>query len=166
MWNDDKVRYHTGFPGRSAGKESACNVGDLGSIPGLGRSPEKRTLPTLVFWPGEFHGLYSPQTCKESDTTERLSLSLSTFSFHICYILLFSHSVVLDSFVTPWTVAHQNPLSTGFPREEYWSGLPFPSPEDLPDSGIGPVSPALAGGSLTSEQLGKSYVTYGCVFAR
>ena len=127
---------------------------------------EKRTLPTPVFWPGEFHGLYSPQTCKESDTTERLSLSLSTFSFHICYILLFSHSVVLDSFVTPWTVAHQNPLSTGFPREEYWSGLPFPSPEDLPDSGIGPVSPALAGGSLTSEQLGKSYVTYGCVFAR
>ena len=39
LWNDDKVRYHMGFPGSSAGKESACNVGDLGSIPGLGRSP-------------------------------------------------------------------------------------------------------------------------------
>jgi len=127
---------------------------------------EKRMLPTPVFWPGEFHGLYSPQTCKESDTSERLSLSLYTFSFHICYILLFSHSVMLDSFVTPWTVAHQNPLSMAFPREECWRGLPFPSPEDLPDSGIGPVSPALAGGSLTSEQLGKSCVTYGCVFAR
>ena len=68
--------------------------------------------------------------------------------------------------MTPWTVAHQNPLSTGFPREEYWSGLQFPYPEELPDSGIGPVSPALAGGSLTIEQLGKYYVTYGCVFAR
>ena len=42
----------------SAGKESACNAGDLGSIPGLGRSPWRRErLPTPVFWPGEFHGL-------------------------------------------------------------------------------------------------------------
>ena len=44
-------------------KESAYNVGDLGLIPGLGRS-------TPVFWPGEFHGLYSPRVCKESDMTE------------------------------------------------------------------------------------------------
>ena len=64
-----------GFPCGSAGKESACNVGDLGSIPGLGRSPgEGKRLPTPVFWPGEFHGLYSPWGHKESDTTERLSL--------------------------------------------------------------------------------------------
>ena len=49
------------FPCGSAGKESACNVGDLSSIPGLGRSPgEWEWLPTPVFWPGEFHGLYSP----------------------------------------------------------------------------------------------------------
>ena len=54
----------------SAGKESACNVGDLGWIPGLGRSPgEGKRLPTPVFWPGEFHGLYSPWGRKESDTT-------------------------------------------------------------------------------------------------
>ena len=46
-------------------------------------------------------------------------------------------------FVTPWTVAYQAPLSVGFSREEYWSGLPFPSPGDLPDSGIEPGSPAL-----------------------
>ena len=45
----------------------------------------------------------------------------------------------------PWTVAHQAPLSTGFARQEYWSGLPFPSPGDLPDSGIEPASLALAG---------------------
>ena len=55
-------------------------------------------------------------------------------------------------FVTPWTAACQAPLSMGFPRQEYWSGLPFPSPGDLPDPGIESVtlvSPALAGGFLT-----------------
>ena len=46
-------------------------------------------------------------------------------------------------FVTPWTVAHHAPLSMGLSRQEYWSGLPFPSPEDLPDPGIKPRSPAL-----------------------
>ena len=62
-----------GFPCGSAGKESTCNAGDLGSIPELGRSPgEGERLPTPVFWPGEFHGLYSPWGRKESDTTERL----------------------------------------------------------------------------------------------
>ena len=44
-----------------------------------------------------------------------------------------------DSFVTPWTIACQAPLSMGFSRQEYWSGLPFPSPGDLPDSGIKPA---------------------------
>ena len=53
--------------------------------------------------------------------------------------------------VTPWTVAHQAPLSIGFSRQEYWSGLPFPSPGDLPDPGIEPASPALAGGFFTTE---------------
>ena len=61
---------------------------------------------------------------------------------------LFSHQVVSDSFATPWTVAHQSPLSMGFLREEYWSGLPFPSPEDLPDRRIKPMSPALQADSL------------------
>ena len=101
----------------SAGKESACNAGDPGSIPGLGRSAgegigyplqypwaslvaqlvknvpalqetwvrslgwenpwRRERLPTPVFWPGEFRGLYSPWGCKESDATEHLSLSLS-----------------------------------------------------------------------------------------
>ena len=46
-------------------------------------------------------------------------------------------------FVTPWTVAYQPPPSMGFSRQEYWSGLPFPSPGDLPDPGIEPGSPAL-----------------------
>ena len=46
----------------------------------------------------------------------------------------------------PWTAAHQAPLSMGFPRQEYWSGLPYPSPGDLPKPGIEPESSALAGG--------------------
>ena len=60
-----------------------------------------------------------------------------------------------DSLVTPWTVAHQASLSMGFSRREYQSGLPFPSPGDLPDPGIEPSSPALAGGFFTTESPGK-----------
>ena len=106
------------FPHSLVGKESACNAGDPGSIPGSGRSPgegigyplqyfwaslvaqlvknllqcgrpgfdlqvekipwRRERLPTPVFWPGEFRGLYSPQGRKESDTTEWLSLSLQS----------------------------------------------------------------------------------------
>ena len=51
-------------------------------------------------------------------------------------------------FATPWTVAYQAPLSVGFSRQEYWNGLPFPSPGHLPDSGIKSESPALADISL------------------
>ena len=58
-------------------------------------------------------------------------------------------------FVTPWTVAHQAPPFMGFSRQEYWSGLPFPSPGDLPDPGIKPRSPALQADALTSEPPGK-----------
>ena len=58
-------------------------------------------------------------------------------------------------FATPWTVAHQAPLFMGFPRQEYWSGLPFPSAGDLPNSGIEPESPALAGRFFTVELPGK-----------
>ena len=59
---------------------------------------------------------------------------------HVC-------SFMSDS-ATPWTAAHQAPLPMGFPRQEYWSRLPFPPPGDLPDPGIKPGSPALAGGFL------------------
>ena len=63
-------------------------------------------------------------------------------------------------FGTPWTVAHQAPLSMGFSRQEYWSGLPFPSPGDLPKPGIKPRSPALQADALTSESPGKPKVSY------
>ena len=58
-----------------------------------------------------------------------------------------------DSFATPWTVAHQVPLSMGFPRQEYWIGLPFPSPGHLPDPGIEPASPAWQADSLLLSHL-------------
>ena len=68
-----------GFSAGSAGKESTCNVGDLGLIPGLGRSPgEGNGYSTPVFWPGESHGLYTPWGHKELDMTERLSLHFTS----------------------------------------------------------------------------------------
>ena len=66
-----------------------------------------------------------------------------------------SRSVVSDS-ATPWSVAHQALLSMGFYRQEYWSGLPFPSPEDLPDPGIEPRSFTLEADSLLSEPTGEA----------
>ena len=74
--------------------------------------------------------------------------------------ILFSHQVMCDSFVTPWTLVCQAPPSMGFPRQEYCSGLLFPSPGDFPDSGIEPMSPALAGRFFISEPPGNSHMEY------
>ena len=61
-------------------------------------------------------------------------------------------------FVTLWTVACQAPMSVELSKQEYWSGLPFPFPRDLPDTGIEPISPALPGGFLTTEPPGEASV--------
>ena len=61
--------------------------------------------------------------------------------------------------VTPWTAAHQAPLSMGFPRQGYWGGWPFPSPGDFPDPGMEPASPRLADRFFTTEPLGKPKIT-------
>ena len=91
---------------------------------------------------------------------------LDTCSY-ICfyvYVQSLSHIRLLS---TPWTVARQAPLSMKFSRQEYWNGLPFPSPGDVPDPGIEPVSPGLAGRFFTIEPSGKpghrvsSYYYYG-----
>ena len=68
---------------------------------------------------------------------------------HISFFLLVTK--LCPTLVTPWTVACQSPLSMGFSRQEYWSGLPCPSPGDLPDPGIEPRSPALEADSLLTE---------------
>ena len=68
----------------------------------------------------------------------------------VCVLKEYSLSRV-RLFATPWTAAHQAPLSMGFSRQEYWRGLPFPSPGDLPDPGIELRSPKLQADSLPSE---------------
>ena len=70
--------------------------------------------------------------------------------YHCCLV-----SKTCPIFAIKWTVAHQAALSVGFSRQEYWSGLPFPSPGDLPNPGIEPRSPALEADALTSEPPGK-----------
>ena len=64
-------------------------------------------------------------------------------------------------FATPWTVVYQAPQSTEFSRQEYWSGLPFPSPGDLPNRGIEPGSPCLQADTLPSEPPGKPGAMHG-----
>ena len=69
----------------------------------------------------------------------------------IMLLLLVSHSQL---FATLWTVAHQAPLSMGFSRQEYWSGLPCPPPQDLPNPGTEPMSPTWQADSLSLSHLG------------
>ena len=84
---------------------------------------------------------------------------MDTFYDHQNYVSLCVHvSAVLSHvrlFVTPWTVACQAPLSMGFSRQECWSGLPFPSPGDLPDPGIEPALPALQANCLPLSPQGR-----------
>ena len=77
---------------------------------------------------------------------------------HVCVLGHFSR---VRLFASPWTAAHQAPLSTGFFRQEYWSGLPFSSLGDLPHPGMEPGSPALAGGFFTTEPLRKPLTGIG-----
>ena len=77
-------------------------------------------------------------------------------SNYMLFVIVYSLSHIRP-FYNPWTIAHQAPLTMGFPRQEYQSGLPFPSHGDLPNPGIKPESPALAGGFFTTELLGKPH---------
>ena len=67
-------------------------------------------------------------------------------------------------FATPWTIAHQTPLSIGLPSQEYWSGLPFPSSRDLPDPGLQPMFPALLGRFFTTKPPGKPDIRISWLF--
>ena len=69
--------------------------------------------------------------------------SIQIFKFPGCLFVMFDSA-------TPWTVGCQAPLSMGFPKQGYWSGVPFPSPGDLPNPGIEPAPPALAGRFFTT----------------
>ena len=85
------------------------------------------------------------------------SLRINVVGFILCSRMCM-HAQLLSCvlvFATPCTAAHQAPLSLGFSRQEYWSGLPFPSPGDLPDPGIKPMSPALTGDSFPLSHQGR-----------
>ena len=135
-----------GFPCGSAGKKSACNAGDLVLIPGLGRfSWRRERLPTPVFWPGEFQGLHSPWGCKESDTTEWLSLflvqrtdfqkKLVKYPLGICWLI---YSLI------------QSCYSGSLLQHVSCTSCPIACNFVVPQPGIEPVSPALEGRFLTS----------------
>ena len=122
-----------GFPCRSAGKESTCNAGDLGSIPGLGRSPGGGHGNPLQYSCLENpHGQrslvgYNPWGCKESDMTEHEYCTLlrgRTSAPDVEHVL--RCSVVSDS-LTPWTVSHQAPLSMGILQARILQWVVIPS---------------------------------------
>ena len=85
------------------------------------------------------------QACVPPRHRPAASVHLELEAVRACLVAL-----VVSDFATLWTVACQASLSMGFSRQEYWSGLPFPPPGDLPDPGIKPISPALAGVFFTT----------------
>ena len=139
-------------PFSSDGKASACNAGDLGSIPGSGRSlGEGNGNPLQYSCPANQDVLMPADT----------AAATAAKSLQSCPTLVVS-KVDSESEVTsrvrllttPWTVTYQAPQFMGFSRQEYWSGLPFPSPRDLLNPGIEPRSPALQADPLPSEPPG------------
>ena len=104
--------------------------------------PEERRWPHQ--WPGKC--VLAPAPTPGSGLPAALLVALFG---HL--LLLFNRSVVSDSLQPPWTVARQVPLSVGFSRQEYWSGLPCPPPGDLPDLEIKPLFLALAGRFFSAE---------------
>ena len=99
-------------------------------------------------------GRVSFSVCNKCVYLERVRWYVCGLEFHITWKCSLLSRVWL--FVTPWTVAHQAPLSREFSRQEYWRGLPCPTPGDLPNSGIEPGSTTLQAVPLLSEPPGKS----------
>ena len=145
------------FPGGSEGKEPTCNAKDLGSAPGSERSSVEGDGNPFQYSCLESSTVRGAQRATVHKVTVRhnklliRTIKAGKASF-VVVVQLLSWAQL---FVTPQTVAHQAPLSLEFSREEYWSGSPFPSLGDLPDPGIEPRSPALAGGFFTTGSLGK-----------
>ena len=136
--------------------QSTWNVGDPSSIPRVGRSPREGNGNQL-----QYSCLENPmdrgacQSTVHKVTKCQTWLNDFTFTFQMLTFLWL--------FVDPWTVVHQAPPSMEFSRQENWSGLPFPSPGDLPDPGIEPAtlgSPALAGGFFTTNTIWEVMLDY------
>ena len=155
-----------GFPGGSEDKASACNAGDQGFDPWVRKMPWRRKWqPTPVFLPGESHGQrslagYSPRGRRvRHDWATSLSFFKMNFLMSQYFWSVQKHggggglvAQLCPTLATAWTGVRQLPLNMGFSRWEYWCGLPFPSPEDLPNSGIQLRSPALQADSLPTDK--------------
>ena len=103
--------------------------------------------------------IFIPFGKRETEKKHRLPQAHGWVCVCVCVCVL-SH---VWFFATLWTVAHQTALFMGFSRQEYWSGLPFPSPGDLPQPGIKPMSPTLASEFFTIEPPEKP-LAHSCVF--
>ena len=133
------------------------------------------THSSILVWriPGQRSLMgYGPQGCTELDTTEATqhAQTHSIYQYILYHVIKFTFSWFSDIlkvlkiqslscvqlFAIPWIVDYQAPPSMGFSRQEYWSGLQFTSPEDLPDPGIEPRSPTLQADTLRSEPPGES----------
>ena len=127
-----------GFAGGSSVRNPPAIAGDPGSIPGSGRPPEEEMAE---------HDLAAKQLPQMKTAVAAKLLS----RVQLC--------------ATPWTVAHQPPLSMGFSKREYWSGVPCPPLGDLPDRGIEPMSltsPTLSGGFFTTSTTWESQMKTIC----
>ena len=147
-----------GFPCVSAGKESACKAGDLGSIHGLGRSPGEGEGN-----PFQYSGLENSMDCIVHGVTKSWT---QQSNFHFTWSTFGHGRVKVKISVTQLCLtlcnpmdcsplALQDPLSMGFSRQEYWTGLPFPSLGDFLYPGTEPTSPSLQADSLSSEPPGR-----------
>ena len=125
-------------------------VGNKGGI--KGRSKQQKSFPKIIK-AAHTVTFMKKRTFVWLDSTE-MSVGKAPGTEFLAYCSLdtvLSHFSHVQLFVTPWTIAHQAPLSMGFSRQEYWSGSPFPPPGGLPNPGIEPaslMSPALQTGSL------------------
>ena len=123
-------------------------------------------------WCAAVHGITKSQTRLSNWTTmnfyiDQYQKRMQLYDIKVYQNLCVAWKVKVKSlshvqlFETPWTVANESPLSRVFSRPECWSGLPFPSPEDLPYPGIKPTSPTLQADALPSKTPGKSFQLYG-----
>ena len=120
-------------------------------------SPHKHISLCVIFKIASEITVYIISLLQATYSTQHVRILQAYLPCYYCHIYCQSLSRV-RLFAIPWTVACQVPLSMAFNREEYWSGLPFPSPEDLPNPGIKPRSPILQAKSLPSVPPGKCHI--------
>ena len=156
-----------GSPGGSVVKNSRANAedtGDGGLIPGFGRFPGGGNDNSLSYsclknpidrgaWWATVHGVTKSQNEYTQHSCTRINLTVTMLNDPESCACVLSRLSPVQLFQTLWAVAHQAPLSTGFSRQEYWNGLPFLPPRDLPNPGVEPeslTSPALASRVFTT----------------